>query len=132
MYGVLFAAFLFVSCQIARLIATVWRDEAYFSCNAWGAFSVPFSESVLFVLGLVACALFFYGWHTAENFAEEWLWLMLIAGGASNLFERLTYGCVTDYVSFGWLPMFNGADVMLTVAVGVLLWRVFFRDDTQG
>jgi lipoprotein signal peptidase len=127
MYGVLFAAFLFVTCQIARLIATVWRDEASFSCNAWGAFGMPFSPFTLFILALSAFLLFFYGWRAAKDFSEEWPWLVLIASGMSNFSERLMYGCVTDYVFLSHLPAFNAADVLLTIGTAVILWRALFN-----
>lgn len=125
MLGILFAAFLFVICQIVRLIATVWRDEAYFSCNAWGAFGIPFSPVVLSVLALAAFLLFFYGWRATEDFSEAWPWLMLIAAGASNFFERLAYGCVTDYVFLPHFPAFNLADVFLTIGAVALFLQAF-------
>jgi lipoprotein signal peptidase len=121
---ILFAAFLFASCQIARLIATVWRDEAYFSCNAWGAFGMPFSPLTLSILAVSAFLLFFYGWRTAEGFAEEWPWLVLIASGMSNFFERLLYGCVTDYIFLPYFPAFNLADTLLTIGVIALFYRM--------
>lgn len=119
--GALFAAFFFVLCQVARLMMTVWRDEAYFSCNAWGAFGMPFPPLILVLFALSAFALFFFGLRGAASFSEEWPWLILIAGGASNLFERVSYGCVTDYIFLSYFPAFNLADTMLTIGVFALI-----------
>ena len=126
--GALFAAFFFFLCQAARLFVTVWRDEAYFSCNAWGAFGLPFSPIVLFFFAAAAFAIFFFGFRQAEGFSEAWPWLMLIAAGASNLAERLMYGCVIDYVFLPHFPAFNLADVLWTVGVFALVFQAFAPD----
>lgn len=47
----------------------------------------------------------------------------LIGGGLGNLIDRLLWGSVTDYVQtlFVRFPVFNLADVCVTVSIGVLL-----------
>ncbi len=51
----------------------------------------------------------------------------LIVGGAlGNLVDRLTYGYVIDYIDLGFWPVFNLADIALTIGVVILLvswWR---------
>lgn len=45
----------------------------------------------------------------------------IFLGALSNVLDRLTYGFVIDFVSFGrWFPIFNLADVM--IAVGLVWW----------
>lgn len=44
-----------------------------------------------------------------------------VAGAASNVFDRLRYGCMTDFVCVGWWPPFNVADVAIVAGVGVAL-----------
>ncbi len=89
---------------------------------------MPFSPMILFVLALAAFLLFFYGFRTAADFSEAWPWLMLIAAGASNFYERFAYGCVTDYVFLPHFPVFNLADVFLTIGAVALFFKHSFRD----
>ncbi len=46
---------------------------------------------------------------------------LLTGGAASNLFDRLTQGHVTDFIEFPRFPVFNLADAAITVGVVLLL-----------
>jgi signal peptidase II len=46
---------------------------------------------------------------------------LLTGGAASNLFDRLTQGHVTDFIEFPRFPVFNLADTAITVGVVLLL-----------
>jgi signal peptidase II len=54
---------------------------------------------------------------------------LFIAGGASNLFDRVLYGSVVDFLNLGvgWLRtgIFNVADVALMVGAGIFLLAEF-------
>ncbi len=46
---------------------------------------------------------------------------LLAGGAASNLFDRLTQGHVTDFLELSHFPVFNLADAAITVGVVLLL-----------
>lgn len=46
---------------------------------------------------------------------------LLTGGAASNLFDRLRQGHVTDFIEFPRFPVFNFADMAITVGVVLLL-----------
>jgi len=46
---------------------------------------------------------------------------LLVGGGTANLADRLVGGSVVDLFDLGWWPVFNLADVALTVGVTVTL-----------
>lgn len=49
----------------------------------------------------------------------------LIAGGAlGNLFDRVFYGFVVDYISIWWWPVFNFADAV--IFAGAIILVVFY------
>ena len=66
--------------------------------------------------------------------------LALILGGAlGNLYDRLVYGHVVDFLDFhaaGWhWPAFNVADAAITVGAGILIVESFFQkhaDEAPG
>ena len=45
-----------------------------------------------------------------------------LAGAASNLYDRVVRGVVVDFVDLGWRPIFNVADVSITLGVLVAFW----------
>ena len=45
----------------------------------------------------------------------------ILAGALSNYFDRLIYGYVIDFISIGWWPIFNLADVYITCAAFLIM-----------
>jgi signal peptidase II len=99
--------------------------------NTGGAFSMfrdlPGGRYWLTVIGIGLLAIVFV-W-VRRNVENGWVpsaALGLIAGGAiGNLYDRIVYGSVTDFVYWHWharsWPIFNVADAMLLIGVGLLL-----------
>jgi signal peptidase II len=56
---------------------------------------------------------------------------LLAGGAASNLFDRLTQGRVTDFLQISRFPVFNLADVAITVGV-ILLLLVLLAGERQA
>jgi signal peptidase II len=44
-----------------------------------------------------------------------------LAGAASNLYDRVARGAVVDFIDLGWWPIFNVADVSITLGVLIAL-----------
>lgn len=49
---------------------------------------------------------------------------LLLGGATGNLLDRLADGRVTDFIELPRWPTFNLADIAITCAVLLLLWRV--------
>jgi signal peptidase II len=76
------------------------------------------------ILAAVCCSIFlivqqgyFFQHHAAQ------LGLGLALGGAfSNVYDQLFRGAVMDFLDLGWWPVFNLADVAITIGVTLALW----------
>ncbi len=81
---------------------------------------------VLTLFGLLLLSLFF-------KTLSEWEKTLLIAGGVGNLGDRIVFGTVTDWL---WLPgvglWFNVADIYLTIAVCLIIWREITKNETKA
>jgi len=54
--------------------------------------------------------------------------LGLILGGAfSNMFDRVVYGFVVDYLDFKIWPVFNLSDTCISIGAGILFLRSFLK-----
>lgn len=118
--GVLSVTFLLGCFQGMAWLARLYQKVPAL-CNAEGPFGVAIPS---FLLLLLFCgALFFFGraWWYAQSRLRVW-WLLIIVAGTSNALERLFYGCVYDFLKLPGFPLFNGADVVLTVSVVFLIW----------
>ncbi len=121
----LVASFLFFFQGLSFLARLLWTESTL--CNSAGPFGVVLPPYVLggTVLGILGALLVVWWKKRGEPYA--FVWLILIAGGASNALERLQYGCVFDYIAFPWWPVFNIADVALFISVVFLVWREYTR-----
>lgn len=50
---------------------------------------------------------------------------LLIVGALGNLLDRVIHGFVIDFIAIGRFPVFNLADICITVGVGLLIYRSF-------
>ena len=48
-------------------------------------------------------------------------WALLISGGASNLIDRIFFSGVIDYIKIWQFPIFNLADVLITLGVVLII-----------
>ena len=84
---------------------------------AFGVFAGK--QALLSALVLLLCAAVLFillRFPRMANAGRAGLWLIL-AGGLSNLYDRLRYGYVIDFLEFGFVrfPVFNVADVSVVV-----------------
>lgn len=84
---------------------------------------------VVFGVTLLLSSYAYQRWHDGRFIIGE---LMIVAGGFSNLIDRVLYHGVIDFIVVGWgsfiWPIFNIADVF--VVCGVLLMMISaYRDN---
>lgn len=51
---------------------------------------------------------------------------MIIGGGLGNVIDRLRDGYVTDFIQIGSFPIFNVADMCVSIGVAILLLEAIF------
>jgi len=112
--------------------------EPYFRIVNWkntgAAFGIlPSLGGFIAILAVVvAIAIVFYFPRVPRDDWTLRLAMGLEFGGAvGNLFDRLTIGWVTDFVSIWRFPVFNVADLCITLGVIVLLLGVWSQERTK-
>ncbi|MFN2463967.1 MAG: signal peptidase II [Candidatus Dormibacteria bacterium] len=109
----------------------LWVDYAR---NTGIAFSLARSHgSAVFIFDVVAILFIIY---LALNLppGETWMpiGLGLVLGGAvGNALDRVLAGAVTDFIDFRVFPVFNVADMGITVGAAVLAWRLYRGSRTE-
>ena len=97
--------------------------------NSGAAFGIAPAGATLFLIAalLVAIGLVVYVSRTP---ADAWTYtaLGLILGGTvGNLYDRIVFGTVTDFVNFHFWPVFNVADSSVSIGVVALAASYLFR-----
>ena len=60
-------------------------------------------------------------WQTPSPLGSR----LLLIGALGNLLDRVVHGFVIDFISVGRFPVFNIADICITVGIGLLIYRSF-------
>ena len=103
--------------------------------NTGAAFGIGVSRNRFFVwLSVFLLAVLFY---LQRAWSRSNLWLqagaLLVTGGAlGNLYDRVAYGWVVDFLDFRVWPVFNVADSCVTVGACCLAWGLRAEDRKAG
>lgn len=93
--------------------------------NTGAAFGLGRARNGFFIAlaGALLCALIWLqrSWSGKNRWIQYGL--VLVAGGAwGNLWDRIAYGAVVDFLDFRVWPVFNVADSCITIGAGALAW----------
>ena len=87
--------------------------------NTGAAFGMLKHSGLLLVLAS-AGAIFFLALGLLRD-RNPWPWALVMAGALGNLYDRLRFGFVIDFLDLRVWPVFNVADISICVGVGLLL-----------
>jgi len=119
-----------ISFNHVRNFGALWNIAAKFD---------PSIRIALFsTLSLVAIALLWFIYKA--KWINVWIFVLLMAGAASNFFDRIRLGYVVDYLDFRFIfngqlfrfPNFNLADVYLVIGIIATLYSMFFLSKAEG
>jgi lipoprotein signal peptidase len=86
-------------------------------------------NEIMIIVASLALLFFIYLLvFKANEFHTHAGFLLLIAGTAGNLIDRLMYEGVIDFISIGSFPVFNFADAYLTIGVAIMLYTTVTTD----
>lgn len=120
-----------------RPAVSVWDNFWHFRYaeNPGAAWSfmgnAPDDIRLPFLLGIAIAACVGIVWYYRKSPSQLTRWsLALILGGAlGNLFDRIRFGYVIDFIDWHWYdlhwPTFNIADVAIVVGVGIMVLEMF-------
>ena len=107
-------------------ITLIWNEGI-----AFGIFS--FEEKIFynFITIIIGIVIMIIIWLMLKaKGLEKYSFIMVLGGSLGNIFDRLTYSAVPDFIdfhykSFHWF-IFNVADIFITLGVLLLIFKEFF------
>ncbi|MBR3230200.1 MAG: signal peptidase II [Bacilli bacterium] len=101
--------------------------------NSGAAFSILESNTILLIIISVCALIFIFKYISKDNLSNfECLLYGLLSGGiCGNLFDRIVYKSVIDYLDFNIFgykfPIFNFADILIVVSMFLII--ITMKDD---
>ncbi len=128
-YGIFFVITLIIIDQIIKWFVLQSQTIQHF-CNYGIAMGIVLPTILFVVLWLVIMSFVIYFWvqKLQDKFMIQLPFILILAGGLSNLIDRIYYGCVVDFIPFLNISNFNIADVFITVGAGLILWQSFMSE----
>ena len=85
------------------------------------------SNSILAVLSTVCIGLliFYFYFHCKHTFLLSLCIGFVLGGALSNLFDRVCFGYVVDYIDFRVWPVFNISDMCISIGFFILFFLSF-------
>lgn len=104
--------------------------------NTGAAFSLLSSGQALVMLISCSLMVMLAVWLLREKKLSRAACLSvagILGGGLGNLLDRIFFGGVTDYINLLPIrfPIFNFADICITLSVGALVWQILFDRTTE-
>lgn len=92
--------------------------------------------SFIAVTILVAAFILFYYARSERTRTARWALALILGGALGNLVDRVWIGAVVDFLHFSLgsfsYPIFNVADIGVSVGVGLLAIHLFRKDHSEG
>lgn len=124
-------------CAIDRITKSIVTEGVVYNRGIiWGLFNSSLSGPFLVISALIILVLSSLSWYTYQRWlAGKYIVgeIMVLAGGVSNLCDRLFFGGVIDFIHVtigSWqFPVFNGADMSIVLGISIMLLQVFYDDE---
>lgn len=114
-----------------------WTDAVYFHFvkNFGIAFSINLYSPLLIAITVFAiillCIVLEYSLRKNNVFYITGASLILL-GAVSNLYDRIIYGYVVDYIDVLFFSVFNVADAMITMGIIIIFLSEIFNKDKKN
>lgn len=103
--------------QVSKLVASNYLQTV---CNRGSAFGLSPAYSIL-ILPILVFLTIVLVCEKKEKFYYPLA--LILAGGFSNLVDRIRLECVVDFINLGFFPSFNFADIAISLGV---IFSVYF------
>ncbi|EGC82638.1 signal peptidase II [Anaerococcus prevotii] len=106
--------------------------------NRGAAFGILQDKRILFVILTIAIVIYLL-YYFITNLKSNPLVLniafsLIISGALGNFYDRLFQGYVVDFIEFAFVdfPVFNIADIFVTVGCGLLIIYILFHGEKRS
>ncbi len=116
-------------------IGESWPAEGFIrithGTNTGTAFGLLPNQTLFLIFASIIAIGFLIYFYRAYALPHPILRLAIglqLGGAFGNLFDRVAFGAVTDFIDVGWWPIFNIADSSICVGMGTLITVLLLFD----
>lgn len=130
-FNISFFSFFILLDQLSKYL--IRTSGGFYICNPGIAWGLVIPKVILFGLlsAIVITLLFILIKHQESgtfNKKTDFSIILLLSGAISNIADRLYFGCVIDFIDLKFWPIFNLADIFISLGVIFLIVHVFKKN----
>lgn len=116
-------------------LSYVENKGAFLSLGAGLSEQLRYWALLILPLGLLVGLLLYTLFSTNVNRWQAIAFSFIIGGGVSNVYDRILYGQVVDFMNMGVgslrTGIFNFADVSIMIGLGIMLPMIFKKEEEE-
>lgn len=126
--GVILISLFAIICQLTNYFIKINHPNLIFK-NQGVVFGYFDNTLIIYGITIIGLMLLFYLIKkNQKQFLQNLLAISLtLAGVISNLIDRISSGYVIDYINTGFWPVFNIADIFITLGLFILFISLFLK-----
>jgi len=96
--------------------------DGFYICNPHISFGLQLSEFLFWPLWIIIISILIYFIFKKLFLLSTFYFILILTGAISNIIDRLYFGCIIDFIDLKFWPVFNLADIFITVgAIGIII-----------
>lgn len=96
-------------------------------CNKNIAWSLPMQPGFFYFVWIIIFLFIVYYFLKSQDYYKKIALVFILCGAVSNIIDRLARGCVIDFIDLKFWPVFNLADIYITIGVIFLIIALAYR-----
>lgn len=113
-----FGLLVFIDQSAKRIIRS---KGGFYICNSDISWGIQIPQYLFVIFWLLVIASLIILWTKKRSEINALFILLIFSGAISNIFDRIIFGCVIDFIKISIFPVFNPADIFITVGAILLL-----------
>jgi len=110
-----FFALFFFLVSADQFFKFVFSDKS--TCNKNIAWSISIAPGFFYFFWIAIFFILIYFFLKSQSRLEKTAFVLIFSGGIANMLDRIARGCVVDYIDLKFWPVFNLADIYITIGV---------------
>lgn len=110
--------FILFSDQLSKIL--IRSSGGFYICNPYIAFGLKIPAVLFWIFWLGIIFLIFHLLYKKPRPFEALCLIFILSGALSNLVDRISGGCIIDFIDLGFWPIFNLADFFITLGAIML------------
>lgn len=102
--------------------------------NTGGAFGILRQHTHIFIavsILVIGFMLYYLVREKKKDFFHKFIFSLILGGAISNLIDRVLFGHVVDFIDVLIWPVFNFADMAISVSIVLLIFHTVFKKESN-